>query len=215
MEVQNHGIVFENIIIQSITGISKDDYQKLIPGSYTSAMDIHEDVLSDKFYSIKVSKNGNNIDCGDIIRFLHHLKTQEFVMLVGCWKQSSSQIKSYYQITEFHFTPDDYTKIIGSICMESLKDFVEYVKSIPAGKEGQIQNSKIWKEKRNLILKGTNSIIKINAKIDSKNQRRVQCSLSLRDLITSNITHNTYNVEYKGIELPYKQISSPRFFNKV
>jgi hypothetical protein len=214
MEVQSHGVLFEDSVIRAITGLSKDEYQTKLENAYTASMDVVKGIESDADYSVKVSKDGKSIGCGDILRFVRHCRDGEFTMVVGAWCQVTPEIKRYNCIYEFDIKPDHYAKLWAGITEQSLEPFVEYVKSIPHGPEGQLAHQKLWKQKRKDIynLHGQ-GICKIDAKVDSKKQRRVQCSVKIRDLIaTKEITHRKYETEYKGIKLPYEQDSGPRQF---
>ena len=57
MEVQAHGNYFEDVKTREITGLGKDEYDKLKSNGYTSSMDIVEGLHSDKDISIKYSFN--------------------------------------------------------------------------------------------------------------------------------------------------------------
>ena len=213
MEVQNHGVIFEDIVIRAITGLSKDEYQTLLENAYTASMDVVKGVKSDVNYSIKVSKNGKSIGCGDILRFIRHSRNDDFAMVVGAWRQISPTVKRYDCIYEFNIKPTDYPKLWDRFTEEILQPFVDYVKSIEPGKEAQLANRKLWKERRQAIYDTYGQgLCAIDAKIDSKNQRRVQCSIKIDKLIDSGIAYVKYETEYKGIKLPYEQDSSPRQF---
>lgn len=214
MESQRHGLDFENHLIYHLTGIQKTDYERLIDNGYTSALDLYEGVKSTFNASIKVT-SGNGIGCGDIIRFYEHVSSKNFKMIVGCWKQISVDKKIYKEIYEFDFTPSKLDVIFGDVPKNELLDFRNYVCSIPSGKEAQMANRRLWKEKRNQILQRYKlGLIKIDAKIDSKNQRRVQCSLKLNDLIAAGITYHKYVDDYRGLRLPYEQKSEKRHFSR-
>lgn len=214
MESQYHGLVFEDIILSKITGMSKSKYETMLDGKYTSSMDIVKGIHSDLNYSIKVSKCGKTIDCGDILRFYDYTK-EGFNMIVGCWNQKSPTIKNYDYIYEFQITEEQSSLFWNNIPKEALKEFVTYVKNIPYGKQAQLENRNIWKTKRqelyNLYGKG---IVNIAAKIDSKSQRRVQCNILISDLLKSKINFTRHDVEYRGLVLPYEQESRPRQFKK-
>jgi hypothetical protein len=214
MEVQNHGLAFEDEVIFKVTGLRKNDYQKLLEGSYVSSLDIFKDIHSEANYSIKVSKNGKGVGCGDILRFMKHCSETEFIMTVGCWQQATPVRKVYSEVYEFYITPKCYGTIWGGITVEHVKSFVDYVKGIPPGKAEQLKNRSLWKQKRKDIYEScTQGIASIDAKIDSKNQRRVQCSMPLEKMIAAGIPHTKYSQTYKGITLPYEQESGPRQFN--
>lgn len=214
MEVQNHGVVFEDYVVKSITGLNKKDYQSLLENAYTASMDIKKDIHSDCDYSIKVSKNGASIGCGDILRFNQHCRDGQFTMIVGAWKQNTVKTKIYYEIYEFDITPGDYKKLWSGITHKVLKPFVSYVKSIPQGKTAQKTHQNLWKEKRNKIYETYGKgLVTIDAKIDSKNQRRVQCSVKIKELIEAGISYRKYCNIYRDLSLPIKQNSGPRQFN--
>jgi hypothetical protein len=135
-------------------------------------------------------------------------------MVVGVWKQISKTQKKYSAIYEIEFDPKTYKNVWGNMTADILEPFVEYVKSIEPGKEAQIANQKIWKEKRKSIYdKVEGCVMKIDAKIDSKNQRRVQCSVTIDALINAGLTVNKYTNNYYTITLPYVQDSTPRTFS--
>ena len=213
MEVQNHGLLFENEVITAITGMSKDEYQGLLSGSYTNSMDIAKGNHSDNNYSVKVTGN-NSIGCGDILRFFKHCRDDEFTMVVGRWRQAGPSRKIYYEIYEFYLKPENHKLFFANLEEKSLTEFVDYVKSIPYGREGQLANRKLWKSKReDLYDTYERGLVSIDAKIDSKTQRRVQCSVKISDMINAGIKYAYYASSFKGIKLPYEQESSPRSFS--
>jgi len=213
MEVQNHGVLFEDSVIRAITGLSKDEYQLLLENAYTASMDVVKGIKSEVNYSVKVSKDGKSIGCGDVLRFIRHARDDEFTMVVGAWRQITPEVKRYDTIYEFNIRPADYPTLWAGITEEAVRPFVEYVKSIPPGKEAQLANRKLWKQHRQAIYDTYGQgLCAIDAKIDSKNQRRVQCSIKIDKLINSGIEYVKYETEYKGITLPYEQASSPRQF---
>jgi len=216
MEVQNHGVLFEDSIIRAITGLSKDEYQSKLENAYTASMDVVKGIDSEADYSIKVSKDGKSIGCGDILRFIRHCRDGEFTMVVGAWRQITPAVKRYDTIYEFHIRPADYATLWDRITEQVMQPFVDYVKSIEPGKAAQMANRKLWKERRQAIYDTYGQgLCAIDAKIDSKNQRRVQCSIKIDKLINSGIAYSKYETEYKGIKLPYEQDSAPRQFTQT
>lgn len=216
MEVQNHGVVFEDLIISKITGFSKQEYQKFLTNAYSHSMDIVKGIYSNEDYSIKVSKNGSGVGCGDILRFNKHTANDNFSIIVGSWNQINPNLKIYREIYEFKIRPEHYEIFWNKINFECLQEFVHWVKSIPPGKTAQLAVRKEWKSRREEIYqKYGQGILSIDAKIDSKNQRRVQCSFKIKDLINSNIEFVKHTTQYQGIMLPYEQLSSPRTFSKT
>jgi hypothetical protein len=176
-------------------------------------MDIIKGHHSDYNVSIKAAKLSRSIGigCGDIMRFQNHCQNSEFIMVLGVWNQNSPTQKSFVEIYEFEFTPALYDALWGGISAEHLRPFVDYVKAIPPGKTDQMANRKLWKQKRQAIVDSHGSgVIKIDAKIDSASQRRVQCSIKLNDLIAAGVKYDKYVDSYYTIKLPYEQSSAPR-----
>ena len=104
-EVQNHGNLFEAEVIKTRTGYTKEDYQNLMEGGYTSSFDMAEGVgNSEGNYSIKVT-GSRSIGCSDILRFFKHCRDSEFTMVLGVWKQISKTQKKYSEIYEIKFDP--------------------------------------------------------------------------------------------------------------
>lgn len=211
MEVQQHGVIFEDIIVRAMTGLSKEEYQSKLPNAYTASMDIEKGIQSDTNNSIKTSKEGKSVGCGDVLRFVDHCKKSEFTIIVGAWRQITLEVKSYDCIYEFYINPTHYTTMWGGITKEVLEPFVNYVKAIEPGKVAQLANRKLWKQHRqNIYETYGRALCAIDAKIDSKTQRRVQCSFKIDELIKSGILYCKYETEYKGITLPYEQNSTAR-----
>jgi hypothetical protein len=211
-EVQAHGNIFEDQVIRQVTGISKNDYQKLLSGGYTHPMDIVQGVLSDFNASVKTTEN-NSVDCADFMTFMKACKNNSFKLIIGQWRQENDCNKKFHSVYEFDWTPEFYSKLFGNLNEEIMNPFIDYVKSIPSGKHAQQENKTLWKEKRDKIYESVNSrLVTINAKIDSRTQRRTQAGIKIDSLINIGVPHTVYQTNYREIELPYEIKSAPRSF---
>jgi hypothetical protein len=182
-EVQAHGNKFEDLKIQELTGLTKKEYDKLKPNGYTSPFDLMEGTIVSYNASVK-STGRNSVDCADILK---RMEQKEYRLIVGCYNQKGSS-KVFYAEYEFFITPDDYTKLWGTMTYESVEPFVNYVKNIPHGKESQkntLNERTFFKDQ----VQCKNSLMKINPKVDSESQRRVQCSFILDEMILSGIKY--------------------------
>lgn len=200
-EVQAHGNAFEDLKIQELTGLTKSEYDKLKPNGYTSSFDLVEGIIVPYNGSIKTTGK-KTVECADILKRM--LET-EYRLIVGCYTQQGSN-KLFHTEYEFFITPDDYSKLWGTMSYENVKSFVDFVKNIPHGKEGQKNTLK----ERKLIqeqVQCKNSLMKINPKVDSKNQRRVQCSFKLDQMLSS-------GVKYVKRDINITIESNTRKFNK-
>ena len=89
---------------------------------------------------------------------------------------------------------------------EKLREFDEYIKSIPEGRDAQ-QNTKVERQLLKTITEDVNAQMKIHPKVDSKKQRRVQCSFNIDNLIKA-------GVEYEVKQIRHTVKSKTRTFNK-
>jgi len=212
--VQGHGDDFENKIHIVVHGKTKKEYETLIEGGYISKFDIVKGILATFNGSVKVT-NGNGVGCGDILRMYKGTQDNEIIFIVGVWKQISKKVKEYNKVYEFYIDPSYHNLLWGGMQLYTLENFNSYVKNISYGKKGQLLNQKLWKEKRKNIYDWEGrGLMSIDAKIDSKNQRRVQCSFKIKEMIKVGISYKEFVDEYRGISLPYIQDNAPaRTFN--
>ena len=201
MEVQQHGNYFEDLKIKELTGYGKEEYDSFKSNGYTSSMDLVEGLYVDRNYSIKTAK-GNKVDCGDILR---RMVEDDYNIVVGLWKQSGDN-KIFHTEYTFNIKPEDMVKLWGNMKYEDVKDFDSFIKSIPAGKEAQ-QTTKAERTSRKKTLADKNALMVIHPKVDSKNQRRVQCSFKIDQMIKS-------GVEYTKKDINIVIHSPKRKFNK-
>ena len=201
MEVQAHGNYFEDIKIRELTGFSKDEYDSMKDNGYTSSMDIVKGLYSDRDVSVKTAK-GRKVDCGDILR---RRSETEYDIIIGVWNQVGDK-KIFHTEYTFHVKPEHETLLWGKMSYEKLREFNDYIKSIPEGRTAQ-QNTKVERQLLKTITEDANAQMKIHPKVDSKKQRRVQCSFNIDKLIKS-------GVEYEARPIRIVVESKTRTFNK-
>ena len=183
MEVQAHGNYYEDLKTKQITGLSKEEYDALKENGYTSGMDIMKGLMSPYDYSIKTSK-GNTVDCGDILR---RRQETDYNLVVGCYSQVGDN-KVFYSEYTFYIRPEHESILWGRMNYNQLAEYVDYIKNIPAGREAQ-QETKTERTVLKNCIEDKNALIQINPKVDSKKQRRVQCSVKMSDLIKARIPY--------------------------
>ena len=201
MEVQAHGNYFEDLKIRELTGFSKDEYDSMKDNGYTSSMDIVKGLHSDKDVSIKTTK-GRKVDCGDILR---RRSETEYDIIIGVWDQVGDS-KIFHTEYTFHIKPEHETLLWGRMSYEKLREFNEYIKSIPEGRTAQ-KETKVERQVLKTITEDADAQMKIHPKVDSKKQRRVQCSFNIDKLIK-------VGVEYEARPIRLTIDSKTRTFNK-
>ena len=200
MEVQAHGNYYEDLKTRQITGLSKVDYDALKENGYTSGMDIMKGLLSISDYSIKTT-NGNKIDCGDVLR---RRQETDYNLVVGCYSQVGEN-KVFHTEYTFYIKPEHEQKLWGRMNYNLLAEYVDYIKNIPAGKEAQ-QETKTERTLLKNCVSDKNALVKIHPKVDSKKQRRVQCSVKMSDLIKARIPY-TQTLIRETVHSPSRQFN--------
>ena len=197
-EVQNHGFVFENWV-KCILGVKELAY------NYTQKWDIPGETP----ISVKCMGLTNALEFGSTVRIWEINET--FTLVVGRWEQFGLE-KLIKSIDEIDITPAILLKMRGNITLEELKDFDKKIKSFPAGEEGQkkgIAFAENWKAER----KERMGLLTITHKIDSKNQRRIQCNLNYKNYIEL-FGQPSKKVEFRGHVFTQKISHGPRKFNE-
>jgi hypothetical protein len=213
---QNHGEIWEDMVVWSITGMSKSEYDRTKHSGYTSKWDI------DKPYDlISIKTTGSDgVGMGDIERFYNSLdpisQPEPWILSVAVYRQISDMYKEFQTVYEFVIDPKNHKDLFTKIPLEEISGFAEYVRSIPPGKQAQLANRKVWKDKRSKLYEayGGKLLASIDAKIDGKEQRRTQSGLKISQLQETDISVTIYNTEYRGISLPLRIESPKRKRNK-
>ena len=200
MEVQAHGNYYEDLKTRQITGLSKVDYDALKENGYTSGMDIMKGLLSISDYSIKTT-NGNKIDCGDVLR---RRQETDYNLVVGCYSQVGEN-KVFHTEYTFYIKPEHEQKLWGRMNYNLLAEYVNYIKNIPAGKKAQ-QETKTERTVLKNCISDKNALVKIHPKVDSKKQRRVQCSVKINELIKAGIEYQVRTIR-ETVHSPSRQFN--------
>lgn len=161
--------------------------------------------------SIKVSGN-NGVALSDARRFFGI--NEAFRMIVGRYKQAEKQ-KIFAQIHEFIVTPQMMENLRGELNLSIVTKFHE---GLLLGKfpNGQHKAARAWARDQKQALAHLNTQIILNPKIDSKSQRRLQCSVHLDHLIAACTEHGVYTLHAEAIgdfALPIIQNSKKRIFH--
>jgi hypothetical protein len=107
--------------------------------------------------------------------------------------------------------------LFGTITKEEIEEYNKYIKSIPKGPVPQEIKINYIKTKQELQDRH-NMFINISPKVDSKSQRRVQCSIpKMQELFTrfpSHIISRTDKAEVKNVAITATIPSTKRIRNK-
>jgi len=171
-ESQSHGKTIENNIkinIYLVNGVY----------SHTSVHDINstDNNITGKNVSVKTSGSSKKIDCGDILRFLE-LNNTEIVVAFYNQEGDCKDIKRTFVV--------DYDKFLEQLKVDIkskfnidfedwVKSIVEYDRNVKNIPNGRVEDKDKWYK---LNKPPTPYYFNICPKVGSKNQRRVQCSIT-------------------------------------
>jgi hypothetical protein len=205
-EVQHHGYVFEKWVRDAFFG-------GYIQPDYTQKWDIPKEV--NKLHgglpcNMKAIKYGAPVDMGDALRQFR--VNEPFILLVAFWRQEGDK-KRIVNIIAPTVTPGMYRKLWEPITLESLKQLDAVVKD----RKLDCKAARAAAQKIKSAPPFTRAIITVNPKIDEKSQRRLQCSLSFKNLFK----HLAPQADPKpqetpqlfGVSAPGPFLSSPRSFS--
>lgn len=206
-EVQQHGLVFEEWVRDTFF----DGYK---PPSYTQKWDIPaaaNQVHGGVPVNPKAIKYGAPVDLGDALRQFDI--AEPFILVVGFWRQEGDE-KRFVNIVAPRIDPAAWRKLWGPITRADLARLDAVIKD----------KSLTPEQARSAALKiksappFTQSVIVVNPKIDSKTQRRLQCSLRFEDLfkhLAPDADPKAHDhVALWGAEFPQVVASKPRTFAK-
>lgn len=206
-EVQRHGLVFEEWIDDTFFG----GYR---PPSYTQKWDIPAAQNKDHGgvpVNPKAIKYGAPVDLGDALQQFDI--AEPFILALGFWEEAGDE-KRFVNIVAPRVEPAAWKKLWGAVTRTDLEklDAVIKDKSLTPG-QARAAAKKI---------KGappfTTAVIEVNPKIDSRTQRRLQCSLRFEDVFTHLAPDANPRPQERpalwDVEFPRAVESKPRAFGR-
>lgn len=165
-EVQNHGLVFEKWIRDSF-------FDGYTPDSPTQKWDVPASA-NKRFGGIalnpKAAKYKGAVDMGDALRQFDI--DEPFWLIIGYWQQDR-EIKRFVNVVARRIEPKQWRQLWGDLERADIERLNDVIKHTPDYREARRLAQQIKREP-----KFESSILTLNPKIDSKSQRRLQCSLS-------------------------------------
>ena len=191
-EVQNHGFRFEKWIRDTFFGSYEGNYsQKWDVPAENNTSNIVPKELRGLPVSIKTTKLGCPVNLGDALRQFEI--ADDFIMICGIWTQANRQEKHLVAIGAALFRVGTWRQLWTPLKLSELKVLDGTVKDRGISYFEARLRAKQWQE---VHKPRSEASLRINPKIDSKEQRRVQCSLPFA----------TY-CEVAGLDLEVKKIT--------
>lgn len=172
-EVQIHGFTFEKWVCDTFF----DGYT----GSYMRKWDVPPEANKGPAIpaqwrglpvSIKTAKYGSPVGLGDVIR--QRQIDVPFLMIAGFWHQRTPSEKWVEDIGAACFSMENWATFWGQLSLAHLQSIDLVVKNLALHHLDVRQQARQWKKTTAVV---STSAFVVNPKIDSKSQRRIQCSL--------------------------------------
>lgn len=173
VEVQKHGFTFEKWVRDTLFGGYEGNYMQKwdVPPDQNKHPAIHSSHRALPV-SIKTAGFGSPIGLGDALR--QRSTDQPFVMIAGFWHQRTKTEKWFEAIGAAKFSAKAWASLWGTLTLERIAELDALVKDTSIRYDVVRRRAQEWKA---LHADDSGSRIVLNPKIDSKTQRRVQCSL--------------------------------------
>lgn len=206
LQSQRSGFMFENIVRTIVFNLKseKNSIQKYDIPKTLNRFNPCENI------SIK-STCSNNIDCSDILRIYDYDMNDKNTIIVIKYKQVDST-KVIENIFEIDFNYKMWKLLFGEVTRDKLTEYINFIKDIKPGKVSTNIRNNYIELKKDIEMKYSMKL-GIRPKVDSKNQRRVQCSISnFEQILDEFIISKTTNV-IRSIEIPLEYQSLRRIRN--
>lgn len=204
-ESQLHGFVWEKSIRTEVFGLSPT------AASYTAVHDIaKEENKFDSTENISVKCTGIASVCMGCPRriFAYDPADRHTAIIVQYSQQDTT--KHVERILELSL--DDKQALFGDVTLEDIEALEALIKSVPAGPVPAESKERIHALKADLNRKS--GLLHFNPKLDSKNQRRLQCSIPRADRIpTALVRAESSDGTVRGVSIPRDIVSSRRIRN--
>jgi len=172
VEVQAHGFGFEKWV--------RNHFFSGYTGTYMQKWDVAPDHNKSESVpiqfrglpvSVKTTKMGSPIGLGDVLR--QRQIDHDFLMIVGFWEQRTKTDKWIVDIGCVAFNSASWQSLWGQLTLAEIQQIDDVVKNLKTHYSVVRAEARVWKNRTSV---GTSTIV-INPKIDSRKQRRIQCSL--------------------------------------
>lgn len=175
---QGHGFVIESLMVGEIRRQAHLNGNLPVERGYTERFDApgYQDPYGRGIpTSVKACKrkaDGDALIClADAARITEMAEVPEMRLMVAIYDQVQGK-KVFSEIREYILRADEWTKLVGGAPKDVLQDFSKAIKDPDPTKARAI--AKEWKAH---MAEEYPAVLRWNPKIDSKGQRRVQCSV--------------------------------------
>jgi hypothetical protein len=201
---QNHGFLWEDEIKAKV-------FQFSAPVGYTAVHDIgkeHNRFNSRENISIKVTGSAT-VCMGDALRVFTYSPDEVHTGIVLRYSQAGDT-KTVSGVYELDL--DNRVLLWGGVTLEDVRALDSLVRSMPTGRRDTAIDQQISQLKKELNSKS--GVVRFNPKIDSKSQRRLQCSITNFAAIPTLIRASSVESVVRGVLITASILSGRRIRNR-
>ena len=213
-ENQAHGKSWEKDIALNVFKVTE------APSSHTARHDISGQLNRlDNGVNVSIKTTGSDTICmGDVCRVYENVGNGEPIHMVVIMYSQINGIKKRERIIEIDLT-NSRELLFGTAIIDEINELVAYVKSIPKNVHVSAEHSDTYIWMANDISTRHGGCISYNPKVDSKAQRRVQCSISnFSNFVKEHperIIAESQTGEFRGGSIAEEIVSPPRERNNT
>ena len=210
---QMHGKSFENIIKGSSGIFSSAAADRKRSPNERFDIGPGEDQALGLPTSVKSAK-GNLVALSDARMFWQSFDYAPYRMLVGGYRQDDGD-KVFQAIHEIILRKKYRGAMFGSVAESEISGFHDGLKGFGAGAEAA-GRARAWAQQRKRELGPRLGLVALNPKIDTKNQRRLQCSVNLPGVIgmLEEGDYRLHREKFGVLRLPFSIVSGRRGFDR-
>lgn len=203
-ESQLHGFTWENEVKQKVFAIDTT-------ADYTATHDIPKEMNpfnSEENISIKTT-GSSTICMGDPLRIWDYsdAEVNTGIVLRYCQEGGVKRLERTHEITL-----NNRALLWGSLTREDIAELDALVRSMPRGSRDAAIDAAISEKKKELNAKS--GVVRFNPKIDSKVQRRLQCSIPNYEAAEGLIKTTTLGSVVRGVAISETIDSTSRIRNR-
>lgn len=202
---QQHGFLWEEEIKTKV-------FQVNVPAGYTDTHDIakeHNRFDSNETISIKVTGSAT-LCMGDALRLYRYAPDETHTGIVVTYTQEDDT-KTLSGVYELNLS--DREALWGAVTEDEVKELDSLVRSMPAGARDPELDRQIVAYKKALNAKS--GFVRFNPKLDSKIQRRLQCSIPHFPSAHRLIRSSTAEALVRGIAITASLVSGRRVRHRL
>ena len=176
METQKHGFVWEDNIKRIVFGLTDAE---ITATSYTAKHDIPAAVNRrdpSVNVSVKTTSAATKVDMADALRIHDAVSTEQLHVIVLQWRQATPTTKQLQTVIELDLTGAT-AELFGTVTADELTALRTLIVGIPHGRHATAEEKASYMTLKK-SLEAKCGAIRLHPKIDSKSQRRLQCSFN-------------------------------------